>query len=341
MRILQNNKDFTLIKSLLSIVVIFVTYFCQSPTVFAYSSMPESSSALAFNSTIHTDRSDAINNEENIIETDVVKESLLSEKINNEREANKNLFSLVQHNPNYLLPVSYSPGPNSIALDGIGTEKVDRFEAKYQISVKTPLWLQQDNVSGVYFGFTAVSFWQIYNDESSKPFRETNYQPEVFYQFNTDISLVGYDFNLFRIGLNHMSNGQSGLKSRSWNRVTATALFSDENTAYYLQTWIRLPEDTKESPLDPTGDDNPDINDYYGRVELGFGYRLGNLDLTTRIRNNLSFGDNRSAVELNVTYPFSARYDILLQLFNGYGDSLIDYNRHQQRISIGIQIRFL
>ena len=266
--------------------------------------------------------------------------SMLTEKINNERDANRNLFSLSQHNPNYLLPFSYSPDPNAISIDGVTEKDLDRFEAKYQISVKTPLWLQKDTFSGVYFGFTAVSFWQVYNDETSKPFRETNYQPEVFYQFNINRSFAGYKFNLFRIGLNHMSNGQSGLQSRSWNRITAAALFSDSNSAYYIQTWWRIPEDSKETPLDPLGDDNPDINDYYGRVELGFNYRLGKLDLTTKIRNNLSFKDNRSGVEINVTYPFTARYDILLQLFSGYGDSLIDYNRHQQRASLGIQLKF-
>jgi phospholipase A1 len=267
--------------------------------------------------------------------------SMLADKINNERDANRNLFSLVQHRQNYLLPISYSSDPNPITLDGVGEEQIDQFEAKYQISVKTPLWLQEDDVSGVYFGFTAVSFWQLYNEETSKPFRETNYQPEVFYQFSNDLSVAGYKFSLFRIGVNHMSNGQSGLKSRSWNRIVATALFSDENTAYYLSTWIRLPEDDKISTLDPLGDDNPDINDYYGRIELGFGYRIGKLDITSSIRNNLSFDDNRSGVEINITYPFNKRYDALIQYFNGYGDSLIDYNRHQQRFSIGMQIRFL
>lgn len=268
-------------------------------------------------------------------------DTLLANVINNERNANRNLFSLIQHRQNYLLPLSFSSGPNTITLDGVGEESVDRIEAKYQLSVKTPLWLQEDDVSGVYFGFTAVSFWQLYNDETSKPFRETNYEPEVFYQFNSKLSLLGYKFNILRVGINHMSNGQSGLKSRSWNRITATALFSDKNTAYYLKTWIRLPEDEKTSLLDPLGDDNSDINDYYGRVELGFGIQFGELVVSSRIRNNLSFKENRSGIEINLTYPITTRYDFLLQYFNGYGDSLIDYNRHMNRISAGVQIRFL
>ncbi|MDT0595857.1 phospholipase A [Glaciecola petra] len=272
---------------------------------------------------------------------DVVTESLLDEKLENEKEANQNLFSLAQHRPNYILPISYVTDPNNITLDGVGAEQIDNLEAKYQISVKTPLWLQQDDASGIYFGFTAVSFWQLYNSETSKPFRETNYEPEVFYQWNANLSLLGYKFNLLRVGINHQSNGQDGLKSRSWNRIVATALFSDENTAYYLKTWYRLPEEDKTSLLDPLGDDNPDINDYYGRIELGFGIKLGKVNVVSRIRNNLSFKDNRSGIELDFTYPINERYDFLIQYFNGYGDSLIDYNRHQQRFSMGVQLRFL
>jgi phospholipase A1 len=138
-----------------------------------------------------------------------------------------------------------------------------------------------------------------------------------------------------------MSTGQDGLKSRSWNRIIATALFSNEDAAYYLKTWYRLPEDEKIDEFDATGDDNPDILDYYGRVEFGFAYKLGEVDLYARIRNNLSFDDNRSGVELNFTYPIDERYDVLLQYFNGYGDSLIDYNRHIQRVSLGVMLRFI
>lgn len=270
-----------------------------------------------------------------------VKDTLVATKIKNEKKANTNLFSLSQHGQNYLLPVSYVSNPNSITLDGVGEESIDNIEAKYQISIKTPFLLQEDDLSGLYFGMTLVSYWQIYNAETSRPFRETNYEPELFYQFNSDISLLGYKFDLFRIGINHMSNGQDGLKSRSWNRIVATALFSDKNTAYYLKTWYRLPEDDKEFPLDPSGDDNPDINDYYGRIELGFGLQFGEFNLYSKLRNNLSLKDNRSGVELNLTYPINKRYDFLLQYFNGYGDSLIDYNRHQQRVSAGIQLKFI
>ncbi|MFC3122159.1 phospholipase A [Agaribacter flavus] len=267
--------------------------------------------------------------------------SVLDERRNKDSVANKNPFSITQHRSNYLLPLTHVSNPNNITIDGLPEEAIDELEAKFQISIKTPIFLKDDGNTGLFFGFTTTSFWQVYNSEASKPFRETNYEPEVFYQWQADWDIFGYRFNLAQIGFNHHSNGQDGLKSRSWNRVVATALFSDKDTAYYLKTWWRLPEDDKTDPLDPTGDDNPDINDFYGRAELGFVKQLGKVNLLARWRNNLSFGDNRSGLELNFTYPLTKRYDLLLQYFNGYGDSLIDYNRHQQRFGLGVQLRIL
>lgn len=268
-------------------------------------------------------------------------ESVLDKRVDRMKESNNNPFSISQYRQNYLLPFSYAKSPNPISVDGLTEENVDNFEAKYQISVNLPLYLQDDDVSGVFFGMTLVSFWQVYNSDVSKPFRETNYEPEVYYQWQTDWDILGYRFNQFNVGINHQSNGQSGLKSRSWNRLYATAIFSDVDSFYYLKTWYRLPEDEKEFELDPNGDDNPDITDFIGRMELGYGFQLGNVNVLSKLTNNLSFSQNRGSVELNFTYPINDRYDWLLQYFNGYGDSLIDYNRHQQRISLGIQLKLL
>jgi phospholipase A1 len=265
--------------------------------------------------------------------------SILDKRVKSVKESNVNPFSISQYRQNYLLPATYIKAPNPISVDGLTEETIDKFEAKYQISVNMPLYLQDDDASGVFFGMTLVSFWQVYNDETSKPFRENNYEPEVYYQWQTDWDILGYRFNQFNVGLNHQSNGQSGLKSRSWNRIYATAIFSDINSFYYVKTWVRLPEEEKTFELDPTGDDNPDITDYIGRGEFGYGFDFGKVNILAKITNNLSFDKNRGSIELNLTYPINKRYDWLLQYFNGYGDSLIDYNRHQQRIGLGIQLK--
>lgn len=268
-------------------------------------------------------------------------ESILDQRRDKGKEGLNNPFSISQYRQNYLLPFSYVTNPNPLTVDGLTSENVDNFEAKYQVSVTMPLYLHDADASGVYFGFTLNSFWQLYNSDASKPFRETNYEPEVFYQWDANWDLFGYRFNLANIGINHHSNGQNGLKSRSWNRLYASVIFSDADSLYYLKTWYRLPEEDKLSPTDPAGDDNPDILDYYGRAEIGYAFTVGKVNVMSILRNNLKFNDNRGSIELNMTYPINQRYDWLVQYFNGYGDSLIDYNRHQERISLGVQLRFL
>jgi phospholipase A1 len=267
--------------------------------------------------------------------------SFIDRRTRSERIALANPFSISQHRFNYVLPYSHIDNPNQIGNTNETSGNIDNSEAKYQISVKMPIYLQDDQKEGLFFGFTAVSFWQIYNSDISKPFRETNYEPEVFYDWSSDYHVLGYRFNALRLGVNHQSNGQSQLRSRSWNRIFTSLLFSDEDSFYFVKAWYRLKEDAKADPLDPIGDDNPDITHYLGHFELGYGTRMGKFKLFSQIRNNLKTSENRGSIEINLTYPINTRYELLLHYFNGYGDSLIDYNRHQQRIGLGVQLSFL
>ena len=276
-----------------------------------------------------------------IIKRDVTTESALDNRMEGDKEALDNSFAMTQHRQNYILPMTYITNPNSAGNSELTEENIDKKEAKFKVSTKFPLYLEEAGFDGVYFGFTLTSFWQLYNSEVSKPFRETNYEPEVFWQETADYSVFGYKFNTFQVGFNHMSNGQSGLQSRSWNRLFASIVFSDNDDIYYLKTWYRIPEDEKDDINDPTGDDNPDIQDYYGRIELGYGRKIGAFKMMALLRNNLDFDENRGSIQLDFTYPISDRYELLLQYFNGYGDSLIDYNRSQERIGVGFQLLFL
>ncbi|WP_334013363.1 phospholipase A [Alteromonas sp. S167] len=276
-----------------------------------------------------------------IIKRDTTTESALDARLEGDKEALDNVFAITQHRQNYLLPYTYVSSPNALGNEDLTDDNVDNTEAKFQVSAKLPLYLEETGFDGLYFGFTLTSFWQLYNSEVSKPFRETNYEPEVFWQETADYSVLGYKFNTFQVGFNHMSNGQSGIRSRSWNRIFASIVFSDDDDIYYLKTWYRIPEDEKEDPTDPTGDDNPDIQDFYGRMEFGYGRKIGAFKMMALLRNNLDFSDNRGSIQLDLTYPISDRYDLLIQYFNGYGDSLIDYNRSQERIGIGFQLQFL
>lgn len=268
-------------------------------------------------------------------------ESILDERTESTEEAIANPFSISQHRRNYLLPITYVSTPGTDIIQDLNDENVDNTEAKYQISVKLPLYVKGNDASGLYLGFSVKSFWQIYNSDVSKPFRATDYEPELFYTWNNELSIAGLKFNQLQLGFNHQSNGQSNERSRSWNRLYASALISDESSFYYVKAWYRIPEDEKETPSSPKGDDNPDITRFLGNIELGYGTTWGQFNITGLVRNNLRTSNNKGSVEVNVTYPLSENYDLLLQYFKGYGDSLIDYNRHQQRIGLGVQLKFL
>ncbi|EOI4171124.1 phospholipase A, partial [Campylobacter jejuni] len=58
-------------------------------------------------------------------------------------------------------------------------------------------------------------------------------------------------------------------------------------------------------------------------------------------RNNLNFANNRSAVEISGAYKISNNgLYIYTQYFNGYGESLIEYNKSSSRLSSGILLMY-
>ncbi|NMT63219.1 phospholipase A [Marinobacter orientalis] len=262
--------------------------------------------------------------------------------VNREVAAESAIFSFsggfVGHRPMYILPFSYMENanrtPDSPRLGTAGYDHgIDNQEAKYQISFKVPLltgWL--DNRTTLWFGYTQKSFWQVYNTEDSAPFRETNFEPEIFLRYAMDYDIGPGTFNGVSLGLNHQSNGQSEPRSRSWNRITARAAYSYDRWLFMVKPWYRLPENSGE-------DDNPDIERYLGYADYRAVYKWSeDRTLSLTLQNNLRSEDNRTSVELGYSFPMGDTIKGYVQYFNGYGESLIDYNQRIQRIGIGIML---
>jgi phospholipase A1 len=108
----------------------------------------------------------------------------------------------------------------------------------------------------------------------------------------------------------------------------------------YFQPWYRLPEDAKKDDLDPStppppkGDDNPDIEDYMGHYELTGLIDWDRYILTSTIRYNFDTG--YGSAETGLSFPLWGRLKGFVQYFEGYGESLIDYDHRVQRVGFGI-----
>jgi phospholipase A1 len=274
------------------------------------------------------------------IETEKPTGSLVIERIERERAVEDNRSVLIAHKRNYFLPLTWASNPNNEPFEAKSNnsgEELDNLEAQFQISLKLPIaegvFTENDAIFG---GFTLKAFWQVYNTDISAPFRETNYEPEVFWIAPVPWKVFDSDATLVSLGLVHQSNGRSQPTSRSWNRVYAGLVWERSRFVYYLKAWWRIPEDEKDDPLDPDGDDNPDIEDYMGNFEFTAAYRKFDHEVSAMLRNNLDTDDNRGAIQLDWTFPLEGRYRGYLQFFNGYGESLIDYDAHIERIGIGI-----
>ncbi|MDC2888454.1 phospholipase A [Psychrosphaera algicola] len=261
-------------------------------------------------------------------------------RIINEKATEFNPFVITPHKHSYIMPVSYSDNFNSEAYSEVGTniDHMKNYEAKYQISLKVPLFTSDIFVprDSLYFGMTIQAWWQLYSEKLSRPFRETNYQPEIFYQAPLPFKPFGGNMG-FELGIEHQSNGQSQLLSRSWNRIKFGILYERGDHFVAFRPWYRLPEGDKEDPLSPIGDDNPDIEDYMGHYTIDAAYAFSDTrKIAVMIRKNWRTGNG--AIEINFTKPIFGRMIGLVQYFSGYGESLIDYNHKQQKIGFGIAL---
>ncbi len=284
---------------------------------------------------------------ETLCEQEIVRKELgtkqlgaISERIIKERKSAFNPYVITPHKMNYILPATLTDNINQDAYSEVSgwSDNFKDVEAKFQLSIKVPLATGDIFTRGdqFFFGFTLESWWQLYAEAISRPFRETNYQPEFFYI--TPLNWHPFDTNTGVIfGFEHQSNGRSQLLSRSWNRAYVNFLFEKNNFALSFKPWFRIPEDEKESSISATGDDNPNIHHYMGHFELGLAYDLNDkYELSMKLRQN--FTKHHGAVELGFTFPLWGKLRGYAQYFNGYGESLIDYNHKQQRIGFGIAL---
>jgi phospholipase A1 len=258
--------------------------------------------------------------------------SAVEGRIIEEKEVHVSRFAITPHRQNYFLALTYDSDPNTETYEFADEDEPKHFEVKFQLSFKLLLWDDMFRGNGDLFcAYTQRSWWQLYDEALSSPFRETNYEPELFVKFDTDFNVLGLRNRLFVIGLNHQSNGRGGVLSRSWNRIYADLIAERGNFVIGLKPWYRIPEDDEE-------DDNPNIEKYMGYGELFGAYRLKGHVLSFMARHNLRRHEDKGALELGWSFPITHNVRGYVQCFNGYGESLVDYYDSVNRIGVGLML---
>ncbi|AKP74683.2 phospholipase A [Piscirickettsia salmonis] len=254
--------------------------------------------------------------------------SILESRLKKESAIANNSLGIIFYQPNYVLPYYYTGSPYQAIYNGQtpDNQKVMSSEFKAQLSLMVPLWKDMfgNPDYSLNVGYTQLSYWQFY--AKSQYFRETNYEPELFvtdhFHRNWQISY----------GVVHQSNGRGGSLERSWNRAYLNLEASGEHWLVSIKPWVLI--------FKPDSSDlhNPDIAHYLGHERIMFAYVFNNKMQASIALTNIESGMKRGAVELDYSFPLTKHINGFVQYFNGYGQSLIEYDHRTQSVGIGIAL---
>lgn len=257
------------------------------------------------------------------------KQSSVEKRIQQEKVTKTNPFVISFYKPTYILPVYYNSSPDRTnAPDG---EALNQLELKFQLSFKVPVWQNiAHRPSTLYFAYTQLSYWQVYHRTAF--FRETNYEPEIFVANQVNWALPWqWKLDLINVGAVHQSNGRGGISERSWNRIYAEAIATKNNWMVSIKPWYIIPDSTMR-------DNNSNIGNYLGYGKMIVAYKLAKQVFSVEGRNLLESGFQRSALQFNWNFPIVTHLSGYVQVFTGYGQSLIEYDHHTNSIGIGVSL---
>ncbi len=229
-------------------------------------------------------------------------------------------------------PVYFAVGFNS------GANAKFQFSFKYQLFA-TPAARLSCWRDDLYFGFTQTSLWDLHS--LSKPFRDSSYKPAFFYYRRR---LAGDKSWLSHLGINtgfqHESNGKAGDTSRSLNSLYLTPVITLVKQDDFF--WTAAPQAFWHFEKS----ENPDITDYRGYVDFHptIGWNSG-LQLTAFLRKGTRAGYGSAELDLSYplrkTWPFpdTAGGYFQVQYFDGWGETILDYNhRFRDELRFGFMI---
>lgn len=204
----------------------------------------------------------------------------------------------------------------------------DNSDAKFQVSIRHILTKSVlPFKTHLFLTYTQVAYWDIFKE--SFPFRDLNFNPTIglgrhLVHSNRYVGGLLLQFE-------HESNGKDGENSRSWNKVSFSAnLLFSRSWGIQAKMWIPIVD----------GENNRDIVKYKGYAFLASNYRYRNFYfgavLTKRGGVNLNHN-----IALTMAYRPSktSNQHLFIEYYNGYGENLLEYNQHRNRLRAGFIIK--
>lgn len=216
-----------------------------------------------------------------------------------------------------------------------------QFSFRYRILTPTgPLATEYPWLKGFNFAYSQTSLWD-FEGQSSPFFYDSSYRPEVFYLLENIPRLKlppGWQLG-FQTGVGHESNGKGGTDERSLNTAYFRPIItlSDSKSQWFISF------SPKFYGYILSLSHNPDIARYrgYDDLRLVIGERDG---LQLAAEGNIGNKFDRGDIQLDLTYPLTKLFhgntdlSIDLQYFDGYGDTLIDYNHRRSIFRLGFNL---
>lgn len=285
-------------------------------------SSPDGNNSLGLNAYVNT----ADQKLEALLQTlSPAERTALANRAAEENKVVNNPYSLLLYKPTYILPFYYTQSPYQRIYQGQtpDNQKVMKSEFKAQLSFQVPIFASLlEKRDRLAIAYTQDSFWQVY--ANSQYFRETNYEPEIFFRRMQTNQLS------WQVGFVHQSNGRGGTFERSWNRVYGEMIYSGSNWVVNVNTWALVLKHVSSNLH------NPDIADYMGNGDTRISYKFGPTTLSLMTRNNVQSRFKRGAEQLTFSFPLQGHFHGFVFVFSGFGQSLIEYDHYTNAAGFGI-----
>lgn len=309
--------NYSLKKLLLLLIVVIFSYNCYAETSLNTALLPEQKIKVPQPTDLQS-TSD---------------KSSIQKRADAESDLNHNRFIISFYKPTYILPYYYTASPdNQVYLGSTpGEQSIKSSEAKFQFSLKVPIFVNLvNNSNNLYVAYTQLSYWQVYS--KSAFFRETDFEPEIFLSHKLKYFLgKGWYFDFINLGLVHQSNGFGGSMERTWNRAYVEGVFASEHWMVRLKPWYIIHDSSYNTY-------NPDLAHYLGYGQIIVAYQKNRHVLAVTGHTLFQNHSKRATAELSYSFPLTLHFNGYVQVFSGYGQSLIEYNHRTNSVGVGISL---